>query len=79
MKSFVLIQLCYIMYLELRVLDSHLILHKFSFRMVSPTKLFHLQLSQYGLNLYCRWQELILVFLRVTVLEEIRLQRQSVW
>ena len=44
-----------------------------------PTKLFYLQPSQDGLKLFCRWQELILVFLRVTVLEELRLRRQSVW
>ena len=30
--------------------------------MVSPTKLFHVQLSQDGLKLFCRWQELIRVF-----------------
>lgn len=44
-----------------------------------PFKLFHLQPSQDGLKLFCRWQELIRVFLRVTVLEELRLRRQSVW
>ena len=32
--------------------------------MVSPTKLFHLQLSRDGLKLYCRWQELIPVFFK---------------
>ena len=43
------------------------------------TKLFYLQPSQDGLKLFCHWQELIRVFLRVTVLEELRLRRQSVW
>lgn len=46
--------------------------------MVPPTKSIHLQLSQDGSKLYCGWQEMMLVYLRVTDSEELRLQMQSV-